>query len=299
MQHEGLKAILAKVEEDRRDQARRDLRPYLLGGSEAPPAEVCYVLGRSFYGEDNGTARYLFEMALSADPEFREAGEYEARCGSGLHDLETFNDERHPPCEACHLRYRDTEPQCPYCGAWPDSGENEQVKESSFESQFRIAREEMKESFRNLSESEQIKRAREKAEAASKVAYRRAREFGESDTAKEWKDKARAIGVVVGRRAKALGEREDVQSARKRASDLGHGARDKAKAFSEREEVKESLDKASKTTKNVMGKAQDYVKAEQERFNKGDATVRAIILGKWFVAGLVILWLLKWLLGGD
>ena len=298
MQHEGLKAILAKVEDDRRDQARHDLRLYLLGELEAPPAEVCYVLGRTFFGEDKGTARYLFELALAADPEFREAGEYEARCGSALDDLESFADERHPACEACHLHYRIAEPQCPYCGAWPDTGADRE-KESSFESQMRIAREEMMEGIRGFTDRDDVKRAREKAEAVGKVALGKARELGQSEKAQELKATAKAIGIVAARRARELGQRPGVQTAKDKASQFGQDAKDKAKSFSEREDVKETLEKASTTSKNVMAKAQDYVKADQARFNDGDATERAKVVGKWFVIGLVALLILKWLFGGD
>jgi len=299
MQHEGLKVILAKIEESRQSQAREELRVYLLGESDAPAAEVCYVLGRSFFGEDNGTARYLFEMALKLDPEFREAGEYEARCGSALDDLESFTDERHPACEACHLNYRDSEPQCPYCGAWPDSEETERKKESSFESQFRIAREEMMESIRDFAGRDEVKRARATAEVVGKQALAKAKELSESEKAQELKATAKAIGTVAARRVRELGQRQEVQSAKERASQLGQEAKDKAKAFSERDDVKETLEKASTTSKNAMGKAQDYVKRDQDRFNEGDATERAKIVGKWFVIGLVLLFILKWLFGGD
>lgn len=298
MQHDGLRSILDKVEAGQVPEAREALRPYVVGESEAPPAEVCYVLGRTFFGEDNGTARYLFELALSADPAFREAGEYEARCGSALGDLESFTDERHPACEVCHLHYRDVEPQCPYCGSWPESGDARE-KESSFESQFRIAREEMMETIRDFTERDEVKRAREKAEAAGKVALGKAREFSQSEKAQELKATARAIGIVAARRARALGQRPEVQTAKDRASQLGQEAKEKAKAFSEREDVKETLEKASTTSRNFMSSAQDYVKADQARFNDGDATERAKVVGKWFVIGLVILFILKWIFGGD
>lgn len=214
MQHEGLQAILAKVEASRVAQARDELRPYLLGDAEAPHAEICYVLGRTFFGQDNATARYLFELARAEDPDLREAAEYEARCGSGLGDLEDFSDERHLTCEACHFNYRDQEPRCPYCGAWPESGEPHREKESSFESQFRIAREEMHESFRD---------------------------------------------------------------------------------FTERKEVK----RAVKKSKTLLAKFLARVQADQERFNRGNGTERAKVIGMWFAIGVVALIVLKWLFGAD
>jgi hypothetical protein len=297
MEHEGLKALLLEVEAGRIQEARKALLPYLLGEIEAPAPVVYYVLGRSFFGEDNATARYLFEAALAEAPAFEEAGRYEARCGSSLEGLESFEDDRHPPCDTCGLRFREKELCCPYCGMARDTDEHS--GESSFESQFRIAKEEMKDSIRTFNEREDVQRAKATAAAVGKHAVEKAKEFAESEKAKELKATAKAFGVVAARRAKKLGERLEVQAAKERASHLGEEAREKAKAFAEREDVKEAVDKAGKTTRTLMGTAQDYVKADQERFNSGDATERAKVVGKWVIILLVVLFVLKWLFGGD
>src|SRR5690606_9514505 len=96
--------------------ARDQLKPLLTKGEVAENPEALFLLGRTFFESDKATARYLFEAALALRPDYQEAGRYEARCGSSLEDLESFADERHPPCRACKLRYRDHEPFCPYCG---------------------------------------------------------------------------------------------------------------------------------------------------------------------------------------
>lgn len=297
MKNEGLKKLLADIEAGQSLEARTALLPYLLGETQAPAPEVYYVLGRSFFGPDNATARYLFEAALAEDPAFEEAGRYEARCGSSLEGLESFEDDRHPLCDTCGLHYREKEPCCPYCGMAPDRDDHS--GESSFESQFRMAKEEMKESIRTFSEREDVQKARATAAAVGKHAVEKAKEFAESDKAKELKATAKALGVVAARRAKKLGDRVEVQAAKERATHLGEEAKEKAKAFAEREDVKEAVDKASATTKSVMGKAQDYVKADQDRFNHGNPTERAKVVGKWFLILLVVLFILKWLFGGD
>lgn len=298
MQHEGLKQILQQIEAGQIPEARDALRPYILGDVEAPAPELHYVLGRAFFGIDNATARYLFEAALAERPDFEEAARYEARCGSSLEGLESFEDGRHPACAQCGLRHRDDEPACPYCGIGVDTRSDHQG-ESSFQSQFRIAKEEMVDTWRDLSEREEVRRARELAAEAGRKAAEKAREFRESEKAKELKATAKAIGAVTARKARELGQRREVQSAKDRAAHLGQEAKEKAKAFSEREDVKEAVGKAGAASRNLMGKAQDYVKADQERFNQGDPTERAKVIGKWVIIVLVLLFIARWLFGGD
>lgn len=296
MEHEALNAVLADVEAGNLDEARQALRPFLLENTEAPTCEVYYLLGRTFFEGDKATARYLFEQALAIKPDFEEAGRYEAKCGSSIEDLEAFDGPRHPRCGHCNLRYRDHEPMCPNCGSSVDPPRD---KEDTLESQLKDAGQDVLGSIREFAERDDVKQAREKVASAGKHAYAKARELGESEKAKEIKATFKAIGTVTARKAAELGQRKEVQSAKERAAKLGGEAKEKAREFSEREDVKEAVEKASTTSKNFMKRAQAYVKAEQDRFNAGDGTVRAIIFGKWLVVGLVVLAVLKWLFGGD
>ena len=270
MEHEGLRRILEDIESGDSSAARVALRPYLTVAHEAPSYEVRYVLGRAWFGEDNAIARYLFEQALALKADYAEAGQYEARCGSALEDLETFDDERHPACKTCGLRYRDHEPLCPYCGSAVTPPRDEH--DGSFNDELRRAGEEVKDSFKAFSEREDVQHAKEKVVHAGQQAYAKARELADSETAQEFKGKAQELG-------------------KKTAA--------KAKEFTERDDVKKAVHQAQETSASLFQKFQDYVKAEQQRINASQGNDKLLIIGKWVVIGIVVLMLFKWIFGGD
>jgi len=296
MEHDGLKAIIDDIEAGNLDDARLALRPYVTGAHDAPSSEVRYALGRAWFDADRATARYFFEEALALDPEFREAGQWEARCGSALEDLEDFRDARHPACETCGLHYRDHEPLCPYCGSTVTPPRD---SSSSVEDQFREAGQEVLDSLRAFAERDDVKKAREKAVHAGQQAYARARELAESEKAQQLREKASQLGQRTAAKAREVSERKDVKEAKARASALGKDAADKARAFGEREDVKRAIDRARAGFKKFLERTQAYIKAEQARINAAEGGAKAVMIGKWVVLAVVLLYLLRWLLGGD
>lgn len=294
MENEALKSIRESVEGNDLDGARSQLKPLLAKGNGTRSPEVLFLLGRTFFGADKATARYLFESALALKPDYQEAGQFEARCGSSLEDLEDFKDDRHPACHACKLHYRDHEPLCPYCGAsmdpTPGTGE-------TFEEQIKEVGKDVIDAFMEFSERDDVKAAREKLSAAGKQAYVKAKEFGESEQAQELKATAKAIGIVAARKAKELGNRKEVRTVTEKATSLGHDAAEKAKAFSEREDVKEAVEKASETSKNLMTKIAKYTGSEIARIRDAQGPLRAWLIGKWLVIVLVVLLTINWIFG--
>ena len=270
MEHEGLRNILKDIESGDSSGARVALRHYLTTTHDAPSHEVRYVLGRAWYGEDNATARYLFEQALALKNDYSEAGQYEARCGSALEDLETFDDERHPVCDTCGLRYRDHEPMCPYCGSAVTPPRDEH--DGSFNDELRSAGQEVKDTFKAFSERDDVKQAREKVVHASQYAYAKGKELAESETAQEFKEKAQ---------------------------DLGKKTAAKAKEFAERDDVKNAVHQAQEKSASLLQNFQEYVKTEQQRINVAQGNAKWFIIGKWVVIGLIVLMIFRWLFGGD
>jgi len=294
MEHETLKSIREHVDGGDFAGAREQLKVMLQKGDAARSPEALFLLGRTFFDADKATARYLFETALARKPDFQEAGQFEARCGSALGDLESFADVRHPACPTCTLHYRDHEPMCPYCGA---SMEDIPGKGDSLEEQLKEVGKDVIGAFIEFSEREDVKAAKEKITAAGKQAYVKAREFGESEQAQDLKATAKAIGIVAARKAKAIGARPDVQAVKEKATTLGHDAAEKAKAFSEREDVQEAVEKASETSKNILMKTAKYAGAEMGRIRDSSGGLRAWLIGKWLMILLVVLLTINWIFG--
>lgn len=294
MENETLKAARLSVEIGDFAGAREHLKTLLAKGEAAKHPEALYLFGRTFFEKDKATARYFFESALALKPDYQEAGQYEARCGSSLEDLESFADERHPACPICKLHYRDHEPYCPYCGA---SMEDIPGKNDSLEEQLKEVGKDVIDAFMEFSEREDVKAAKEKITAAGKQAYVKAKEFGESEQAQELKATAKAIGIVAARKAKAIGARKDVQAVKEKATTLGHDAAEKAKAFSEREDVKEAVEKAGQTSKNILMRTARYAGEEVARIRAAEGGLRAWLIGKWLVIVLVVLLTVNWIFG--
>lgn len=274
--------------------ARALLKSVLEKGDGASSHEVLYLLGRTFFDKDKATARYLFEAALAIKPDYQEAGQYEARCGSSLQDLETFSDHRHPACPTCTLHYRDHEPLCPYCGASmeasPGTGE-------SLEEQLKEVGKDVIGAIIEFTEREDVKAAKEKITAAGKQAYVKAKEFGESEQAQDLKATAKAIGIVAARKAKAISEQKDVQAVKEKATALGHDAAEKARAFSEREDVQEAVEKAGETSRNILMKIARYAGAEIGRIRDATGGFKIWLITKWILIAAVILWTIDWIFG--
>lgn len=294
MDNDTLKSIREHVEGGDFSGARALLKTVLVKRDAARSPEVLYLLGRTFFDADKATARYLFEAALAIQPNYQEAGQYEARCGSSLQDLETFSDQRHPACPTCTLHYRDHEPFCPYCGA---SMEGKPGTGETLEEQLKEVGKDVIGAIIEFSEREDVKAAKEKITAAGKQAYVKAKEFGESEQAQDLKATAKAIGIVAARKAKAIGARKDVQAVKEKATSLGHDAAEKAKAFSEREDVQEAVEKAGTTSKNILMKTAKYAGAEVGRIRDSSGGLRAWLIGKWLAIVLVILLTINWLFG--
>lgn len=294
MENETLKSVREHVDGGDFAGAREQLKPLLIEGKAARSPEALLLLGRTFFNADKATARYLFESALALKPDYQEAGQFEARCGSSLEDLESFSDDRHPACPACELHYRDHEPYCPYCGS---SMEDIPGKNDTLEEQLKEVGKDVIDAFMEFSEREDVKAAKEKITAAGKQAYVKAKEFSESEQAQELKATAKAIGIVAARKAKAIGARKDVQAVKEKATTLGHDAAEKAKAFSEREDVKEVVEKAGETSKNILMRTARYAGEEMARIRAAEGGLRAWLIGKWLVIMLVVLLTINWLLG--
>ena len=294
MENESLKTVREHVDGGDFAGAREQLKVMLQKGEAPRSPEALFLLGRTFFDADKATARYLFESALALKPDYQEAGQFEARCGSSLEDLENFADERHPACPTCKLHYRDHEPYCPYCGA---SMEDIPGKGDSLEEQLKEVGKDVIDAFMEFSEREDVKAAKEKITAAGKQAYVKAKEFGESEQAQELKATAKAIGVVAARKAKAIGARKDVQAVKEKATTLGHDAAEKAKAFSEREDVKEAVEKAGETSKNILMRTARYAGEEVARIRAAEGGLRAWLIGKWLAIALVFLLTLNWIFG--
>lgn len=266
MQHDLLKDTLADIESGNVVEARMALRPFLTGGHDAPSHEVRYVLGRAWFEEDKATARYLFEEALTIQPNFTPAGQYEARCGSALEDLESFNDARHPACETCGLRYRDHEALCPYCDSAVAPPRDQ--SDGSIEDQLRNAGQDVVDTLRTFSEREDVKQAKEKVVHAGQHAYDKAKELAESEKARELREKA---------------------------EQLGQRTAAKAKAFSERDDVKDAVGKVQKSSTLFFSRLQDYLTAEQKRINEAQGSEKVKLIAKWVGIMLLILFLLRWI----
>lgn len=294
MDSDKLKDIREHVKLGDTAGARVLLKALLEKGDGTRSPEALYLLGRTFFDADKATARYLFETALALKPDYEEAGQYEARCGSSLQDLESFSDHRHPPCPTCKLHYRDHEPACPYCGS---SGEPVADTEGTFEEQLKQVGKDVIDAYVEFSEREDVKAAREKIAAAGKHAYAKAKEFGESEQAQELKATAKAIGVVAARKAKAISERQEVKAVKEKAATLGHDAAEKAKAFSEREDVQEAVEKAGATSKNLLMKTAKYAGAEVGRIRDSSGGLKAWLIGKWIMIAAVILYSINWIFG--
>lgn len=288
---------MAHIEAGDREGARAALRPFAAGTDDGNAAELRYLLGRAWFDDDKAMARYLFEEALAIDPAFEEAGRWEARCGSALEDLEDFRDDRHPTCNNCHLHYRDHEPLCPYCGSSVtpprDSGT------SPIEDQLREAGKEVLDSLRNFSERDDVQKAREKAVHAGQQAYAKAREIAESENARKLKDKAGDLGKRTAAKAREISERKEVKQTAEKAASLGKDAAEKARAFAEREDVKQAVHQAGERSKKFLDRAQHYIEEEQARINIAEGGAKALLIGKWVILTLVVLYLLKWLFVGD
>ncbi len=266
MEHEALKNILTEIEDGKVAEARLALRPYLTAPHDAPSHEVRYLLGRAWFEEDKATARYLFEAALAIQSDFAPAGQYEARCGSALEDLEAFNDARHPACDACGLRYRDHEAFCPYCGSAVAPPRDQ--SDGSIEDQLRNAGQDVVDTLRTFSEREDVKQAKEKVVHAGQHAYDKAKELAESEKARELRGKAE----VLGQRAAA-----------------------KAKEISERKEVKDAVHQVQESSTHFLGKVQEYLATEQKRINEAQGPEKATLIAKWVGIILVILLVLRWI----
>ena len=294
MDTETLTSIRKSVELGDYSGARDLMKPLLVKREVAKHPEALFLLGRTFFDADKATARYLFEAALALQPDYQEAGQYEARCGSSLGDLESFADDRHPACPTCKLRYRDHEPFCPYCGS---SMEPAAATGGAFEEQLKEVGKDVIDAFMEFSEREDVKAAKEKITAAGKQAYVKAKEFGESEQAQDLKATAKAIGIVAARKAKAIGARKDVQAVKEKATTMGHDAAEKAKAFSEREDVKEAVEKAGETSKNILMRIARYAGEEIARIRDSEGPLRAWLIGKWLVIVLVVLLTINWIFG--
>lgn len=266
MEHETLKYILTDIEQGKVAEARLALRAYLSTAHDAPSHEVRYVLGRAWFEEDKAVARYLFEEALAIKPDFALAGQYEARCGSALEDLETFNDARHPACESCGLHYRDHEALCPYCGSAVAPPRDQ--SDGSIEDQLRNAGQDVVDTLRTFAEREDVKQAKEKVVHAGQNAYDKAKELTESKKARELRGKAE----VLGQRAAA-----------------------KAKEISERKEVKDAVHQVQESSTHFLGKVQEYLAAEQKRINEAQGPEKVTLIAKWVGIILVILLVLRWI----
>lgn len=294
MSDDILQGIRDDVKAGRNSAAREALQPLLKSGKA--DAEILYLLGRTFFEKDKATARYFFERALALKPDYAEAGQYEAKCGSSLDDLEDFNGPRHVKCGTCALQYRDHEPFCPYCGA-PFGPHTSVDADDSLEAQLKEAGKEVIHAFVEFTEREDVKAAKEKITAAGKQAMVKAKEFGESEQAQELKATARAISVVAARKAKSLGRRKEVQAVKEKATELGQEAAEKAKAFSEREDVREAVGKAGEKSKNILLKVARYAGEEIARIRDSEGGLRAWLVGKWLVIALVTLLFINWLFG--
>ena len=297
MTNEKLANILEDIESGNVEEARKELRAFLTTAHDAPSYEVRYVLGRAWFEQDKATARYLFEESLALKSDYAEAGRFEARCGSSLEDLESFRDDRHPPCGVCGLNYRDHEPVCPYCGSSVTPQRDHQG--GSIEEELRNAGKDVVDSIRSFTEREDVKQAREKVSHAGQQAYEKAREIADSEKARELKDKASKFGQRTAAKAKEIRERKEVQQAKARASALGKDAVDKAKTFGDREDVKQAVHQAKETSRNLFQKAQDFIKAEQQRINAAQGPDKAKLIGKWVLIALALLIALKFLFGGE
>lgn len=265
MQHDILKDALADIESGNVAEARIALRPFLNGVRDAPSHEVRYVLGRAWFEEDKATARYLFEEALAIQPDFAPAGQYEARCGSALEDLEAFNDVRHPACETCGLHYRDHEALCPYCGSAVAPPRDQ--SDGSIEDQLRNAGQDVVDTLRTFGEREDVKQAKEKMVHASQHAYDKAKELAESEKARELREKA---------------------------EQLGQRTAAKAKAFSERDDVKEAVGKVQESSTRFFSRLQDFLTAEQKRINEAQGSEKAKLIAKWVGIMVLTLFVLRW-----
>lgn len=294
MENETLKSIREQVDGGDFDGARSQLKALLAKGAGVRAPETLFLLGRTFFEADKATARYLFEAALALKPDYPEAGQFEAQCGSSLEDLENFGDDRHPACRACKLHYRDHEPFCPYCGASMDPAPG---TGDTLEEQLKEVGKDVIGAFMEFSEREDVKAAKEKITAAGKHAYVKAKEFGESEQAQDLKATAKAIGIVAARKAKAIGARKDVQSVKEKATTFGHDAAEKARAFSEREDVKEAVEKAGETSRNLLTKIAKYSGAEIARIRDSSGGLRAWLIGKWLAIALVTLLTINWIFG--
>lgn len=266
MQHQALQAILSDIEQGNVAEARLALQPFLSSVHDAPTHEVRYVLGRAWFENDKATARYLFEEALAIQPDFAPAGQYEARCGSALEDLESFNDERHPACDTCGLRYRDHEARCPYCGSGVTPPRD--TSDESIEAQLRNAGQDVVDTLKTFAEREDVQQAKEKVVHASQHAYDKAKALAESEKARELREKAEALG----QRTAA-----------------------KAKAFREREEVKDAVDHVQKTSTHFLAKLQEFLTAEQKRINEAQGSEKVTLIAKWVGIILVVLLILRWI----
>jgi hypothetical protein len=297
MEDEGLRKILEILEEGKAEEARLALRSYLTEAHEAPTHEVRYVLGRTWFEQDKAAARYLFEEALALEPGFAEAGQYVARCGSALEDLESFNDDRHPACDVCALRYRDCEPCCPYCGSAAAAPLEE--ADDTVEAQLRQAGQEVVDSIRSFGEREDVQQAKEKVVDAGQQALAKAKEVAESEKARELREKALVLGQKTKEKAKEISGRKEVQQAKERATTLGKEAVEKARNLGERDDVKKAVGQAQEKSRNAMNRIQNYLAEEQRRINDAEGAEKGKLIGKWFLIVLAVLIVLKFLFGGE